>query len=387
MTVLWTAASLLALALAALPAVMAAVNLARLRPPPRDGVAPGTLVSILIPARNEAPNIGPAVEAALASAGTSIEVVVMDDGSTDATPAIVSEIAARDPRVRLAAAPALPEGWTGKVHACDALAGLARGTHLLFVDADVRLAPHAAAGLAAHAQRTGASLVSAVPRQVMGSPGEILTVPMVNFLLLGYLPIPLMRARPHDPSLGAGCGQLMLAERAAYAAVGGHATVRTSQHDGLKLPRMFRAKGYATDLVAGAGLASCRMYGGLAEAWAGFGKNAREGMATARGLPVWTALLVGGHILPPVLVASLLVASLLAGPGPLAWTAFWPALAALALSLGTRTAITLASHESPWTIPLHPAAVAVALAIQWSALLCIGRGRGAGWKGRLYPGT
>src|SRR3712207_3651036 len=129
------------LALAALPFVLALMNLATLRGTPRHHPRPGTLVSILIPARNEAGNIGPALEAALSSAGVPIEIVVMDDGSTDATPEIVRSYEARDPRVRLLTAPPLTEGWTGKVHACHHLSEAARGTHLLFVDADVRLLP------------------------------------------------------------------------------------------------------------------------------------------------------------------------------------------------------------------------------------------------------
>ncbi|KAA2238320.1 glycosyltransferase [Salinarimonas soli] len=363
--------ALAALVLAALPACLGAVNLIAMRSPAIRRLPDGTLVSILIPARNEEGNIGAAVEAALRSTGVAVEVVVMDDGSTDSTPAIVAELAARDPRVRLEGAPPLPEGWTGKVHACFRLAQAARGTHLLFVDADVRLEPGAAAALVSHAVAAGTPLVSAVPRQIMRSPGELLTVPSINLLMLGYLPVPLMRTRP-DPSLGAACGQMLLAEREAYAAVGGHEAIRTRIHDGLQLARVFRESGRRTDVVAGARLATCRMYRGFGEAWAGFAKNAHEAMATPRALPVWTVLLFGGHVLPlPLVIAS-------GGTSVPAW-------AALALSLGLRAAVTLATRENPWSIPLHPATVLTGLAIQWTALARNRRGRPAGWKGRLYP--
>ncbi|MET0532187.1 MAG: glycosyltransferase family A protein, partial [Microvirga sp.] len=170
------------LALAALPAFLSLINLFilhRTRPfTPQDG----TLVSVLIPARNEAHNIDLALDAALASTGTEIEVLVMDDGSTDGTAEIVKIYAARDPRVRLLDAPLLADGWTGKVHACHHLAQHARGTHFLFVDADVSLAPQAACLMAAHVQARGVGLVSAVPRQIMRSLGELLTVPAINLL-------------------------------------------------------------------------------------------------------------------------------------------------------------------------------------------------------------
>ena len=372
--VMLTALAALCLLAAGLPAVLALINLAVLRTPAPAGQATD-LVSILIPARDEAANVADAVRAALASTDVPVEVIVGDDHSTDATAAIVQSLA--DPRLRLVPVPDLPEGWTGKNHACAHIAGQANGTHLLFIDADVRLAPAAAAALAAHARRSGADLVSGVPRQRMGSPGEMLTVPTINFLLLGFLPIPLMRARP-DPSLGAACGQLMFFRADAYARTGGHGALRACLHDGLRLPRIFRAAGYRTDLVAASRLAKCRMYGGFAEAWAGFSKNAHEGLATPRGLPFWTMLLGLGQVLPVLLMATGLL-------GSLSPTAFGLATAAFVLSMGARGAITLATREPLATIPLHPCTVLVALAIQWTALLRRERTRTALWRGRSYP--
>ena len=368
--------ALLCLACALLPAILAAMNLTLLRTPEAEARAPG-LISILIPARNEEANIEATLRAALASAGTAIEILVGDDHSTDRTAAIVRGLAAEDPRLRLVCVPSLPEGWTGKNHACAHLAGAARGEHLLFIDADVRLEPNAAAGLAAHARRSGAALVSGVPRQRMPTLGERLTVPMINFLLVGFLPVAMMRASAR-PALGAACGQLVLILRAVYAETGGHAAIRTSLHDGVHLPRLLRAKGHRTDLVAGQALATCRMYRSFAEAWAGFSKNAHEGMATPRALPVWTLLLLLGQVLPLLLVLAGLFGLL---PGH----ALAAALAALIIALSARAAITLVVNEPVATIPLHPLTVLTALAIQWNVLLRQERAGAATWKGRSYP--
>ena len=356
----------ISLGLAALPAALGAQNLWRL--PRLPAVAAPGLVSILIPARDEAANIEACLDAALASRGVAIEVVVMDDGSTDGTPEIVHRRAAADPRLRLLAAPPLPPGWTGKVHACARLAEAARGDWLLFLDADVRLMPEAAAALAAHAARRGLAMASAVPRQVIGSLGEGLTVPAINFLLLGYLPGG-GRAETRQPGLAAACGQLLLCEAGAYAAVGGHGAVRGVLHEGLALARRFRAAGHRTEVVDGAPLAECRMYRGFAECWAGFLKNAREGMATPLGLPVWTVMLGGAHLWPWALLPA------------------WPAALALLLGLGLRVAVTRRAREPWWTVPLHPATMLVALAIQYWALIRWLAGRPAGWKGRAYPAT
>ena len=149
---------------------------------------------------------------------------------------------------------------------------------------------------------------------------------MIHFLLLGYLPIWAMKLFI-APGFGAGCGQLFIARADAYAKSGGHREISTSLHDGVKLPRIFRRAGFFTDLFDATEIATCRMYRGGAEVWQGFSKNATEGMATPIGLPIWTVLLAGGHVLPWLL--------LILGPPD----ALFPACVGIAVSLGTRIAL------------------------------------------------
>ena len=363
--------ALIALALAALPTVMTFVNLAALREPPPAPV--GTRVAILIPARDEEASIAACVASTLASTGVALEVFVLDDHSTDATAAIVARMAEADGRLRLFPAPPLPRGWSGKQHACHVLSQRTDAPHLVFLDADVRLTPSAASRLCS--ALADADLVSGVPRQRMGSLAEMLIIPMINTLLLGYLPIPLARRDPR-PSLGAGCGQLIAVRAGAYALAGGHAGIRTSLHDGLTLPRLFRAAALRTALVAGTGLATCRMYAGWRAVLRGTTKNATEGMAQPVALPIWTALLIGGHVLPWVL----LIIALAAGDGLAALCA-----AACVGPLVARLAQAVICRETLASVPLHPFAIVLLLALQWLALARRWAGKPETWRGRSYP--
>ena len=378
--------ALVALALAAVPAALFFANLRAFRRAPRVPAARGAAagarpgVSVLVPARDEEQGIRACVEAALASVGIDAEVIVLDDHSRDGTAAVVRGMAERDPRLRLASAPPLPEGWCGKQHACHTLAGLARHDLLLFIDADVRLAPEAAARAVAFLDASKAALVSGFPRQETGSVLEKLLLPLIHVVLLGYLPVAAMRRRPTDPAFGAGCGQFFLARRAAYLRAGGHAAIRRSMHDGLTLPRAFRAAGLATDLFDASDVATCRMYHGNRACWDGLAKNATEGMASPRAIVPWTLLLLGGHVMPVVLLVALwLTPSITEGAVALA-----AAAAATGLLYAMRVAGAARFGHPPLGVVLHPVAVVLLVAVQWAALFRHAAGRPAAWKGRAY---
>src|SRR5581483_3643856 len=279
--------------LAAVPAVLYVVNVWLYRRAPLTPCRP-TAVSVLIPARNEEAAIGPALAAVLAGRGVEFEVLVLDDHSTDRTAAVVADCAAGDDRVRLVTSDPLPDGWCGKQFACHQLAAHARHDVLVFLDADVRLAPDALARLVAALDASGADLVSGIPCQETGTAVEKLVIPLIHVLLLGYLPLAGTR-RTRGPAFAAGCGQLFVTRRGAYEAAGGHAAIRASLHDGIMLPRAYRRRGLTTDMIDATDLATCRMYRSGRALWFGLAKNAREGLAHPKALLPWSLLLVGGH--------------------------------------------------------------------------------------------
>jgi glycosyltransferase involved in cell wall biosynthesis len=362
-------------ALALLPLVMAWRNL-RLFTVPQASPPVGTRVSILIPARDEERNILSTVQLALASTGVEIEVVVLDDHSSDRSADIVRRLAREDARVRLESAPALPPGWAGKQHACHVLAQRARFDVLMFVDADVQLSPgaaaHATALLLADARH---GMVSGFPQQQTVSLAERLVVPWIHLLLLGYLPMQRMR-RSTAPSYAAACGQWVIARREAYREVGGHGADPASRHDGLSLPRAFRARGWKTHIFDGTGLALCRMYRDLPSVWHGFGKSAGEGMASAHAYPLWLLLIGAGHVLPWLL----LVLGLATGDPRASLAAAVGVLANITLRLLLRR-----RFKQAWSgALLHPIGATMVLAINAAAWARHLLGRQSTWRGRAY---
>lgn len=362
--------------LAAIPALMFVNNLRHFHPAPPRPSGPPPRLSVLIPARNEENNIGPALEAVLASEGVDLEVVVLDDHSVDGTARIVREFAGTNEEIRLEAAPALPPGWCGKQHACATLAELATRDILVFMDADVRLRPDALARTVAFLEESGADLVSGFPEEVTSTPAEKLVIPLLHFILLGFLPMGWMRGSTR-PWYSAGCGQLFATRGEAYREAGGHAAIRASRHDGITLPRAFREAGLMTDIFDATDIAACHMYGSFAEVWHGLAKNATEGLGAPGRIVPFTALLLGGQVVPAVLLPL----AVLSGAGALVL-----ALSALALGLAYLPPLVAVPRfgEPLSGALLHPVGVALLIAIQWYGLTRKLLGRPVGWKGRSY---
>ncbi|OYP35533.1 glycosyl transferase [Rhodopirellula sp. MGV] len=331
-------------------------------------------ISVLIPARDEAAGIETCVRHALASESVCVEVLVLDDDSSDETADIVRRIAAGDSRVRLISGAPLPAGWNGKQHACKQLAEAAQYERLAFLDADVRLLPHALAELNCRLEQHQLGLVSAFPYQVTETWLERWLIPMMHFILLSYLPFSRMQTMG-DPSLAAGCGQLFLADRNAYIQAGTHEAIHDSRHDGIKLPRAFREAGLMTDVIDGTELASCRMYQNAGEVIRGVMKNANEGIANPRLIVIFTVLLLGCSLLP------LVTLTIAIDSGDV--VAMIISAIALALAHVPRSLATMKLGQSIQGVIFHIPATIFFVALQWGAMLLQLSGRTIAWRGRV----
>lgn len=371
------AVAIVALVLAAIPAVAFVVNsICYRRPPVAGGQSKPPKVSVLIPARNEETCIAAAVRSALGSESVEVEVLVLDDHSEDKTTEIVGEISRNDDRVRLLNGAKLPAGWCGKQFACHQLGNAARHELLLFIDADVRLEADAIARSTAFLHAANADLVSGIPWQQADSIGEKMLIPLLHYIVLIFLPIPFMRLS-RRPSLGAGCGQFFLARRTAWRKSGGHAAIRESLHDGVRLPQEFRKHGFVTDLFDAASISSCRMYSGLGDTISGLSKNAVEGMAAPSRIIPFSVLMLGGQVLPILCVVGLLLSQT-----PLLDPSFLISLCAVGLSYLPRVINAIRFRQSWLGAALHPLGISLFVAIQWSAFLQWLFGISPRWKGR-----
>ncbi|MFG0255684.1 MAG: glycosyltransferase family 2 protein [Rhodopirellula sp. JB053] len=367
-------------------------------------------VSVLIPARNEAAGIRQSVESILENTGADLEVVVLDDDSEDDTAQIVRELSDADTRVRLIQGRGLPEGWNGKQHACYQLAEAAKHDLLLFLDADVRLRPTALQQLARRkAQSTKAvrdgsirmelnrgfdegnsgsgyvgeslGLLSAFPHQETGTLLEKLLIPMMHYILLCYLPFQRMRSSA-SPAFASGCGQLFFTDRESYRRSGTHEAIRSSRHDGIKLPKAYRHHGMMTDCVDGTDVASCRMYTSAGEVVRGLLKNATEGIANFRLLVPFTVLLGGGNLLPYVVIVYAMTIGQDSASARSVNVALILSVAAIVLSHMPRWVAAKRFRQSIIGAILHPVSIVVFLVLQWTAFFNHLTGKQIAWRGR-----
>ena len=355
-------------------------RLANLRPTLSDTPpASEGLVSVIIPARNESATIETVVRSVLGSAYRPIEVVVLDDRSTDDTAAKVGALAREDSRVRLVPGRELPEGWYGKPWACLQGYRSARGDLLVFTDADTRHSPELLGRAVGALRATGADLLTIAPRQRCDTFWERIVMPQIWLLLgLRYHPARVNKSRRLRDVIAN--GQFILMPRASYEAIGTHEAVRGEVAEDLALAQAVVRQGGRLHFAFAEWLMETRMYHGLGPLIEGWSKNVYLGGRRSfpdepvlRALvPVMLVLAFCFWLAPPVAV---LLGALGAGPAPAATAA--TALGALFWCL-----ICFGMRIPPAYGLGYPLGAAVALFIAVRSTL---RGRRrVKWRGRTY---
>ena len=355
-------------------------RLASLRPNLSDSPTGSEgLVSVIIPARNESAVIETVVTSVLASAYQPIEVVVVDDRSTDDTAARVAELARRDPRVRLLPGRELPPGWYGKPWACLQGYQAARGELLLFTDADTRHEPELLGRAVGALRESRADLLTIAPQQRCETFWERIVMPQI-WLLLGirYHPDRVNRSRRLRDVIAN--GQFILMPRSSYEAVGMHEAVRGEVAEDLALAQAVVRRGGRLHFAFAERLMETRMYHGLGPLIEGWSKNIFLGGRRSfpeepvrRALvPLILALAFGFWLAPP---AAVLLGAMAGGAAP-------AAVAAAVLGALFWCLICFGMRIPPAYGLGYPLGAAMALYIAMRSTL---RGRRRiEWRGRTY---
>ncbi len=334
---------------------------------------PAPRLSIVVPARDEERHIEQAMRSVLALELPALEVIAVDDRSSDRTGAILDALAAADPRLRVVHVSALPPGWLGKNHALHLAGQAATGDWVLFTDADVFFAPDALRRALAHAERAGLDHLVVGPRLVGGTP--LLKVMLACFALSFALSLRPWRAADPARAEHIGIGAFNLVRRRTLAAIGFHARLPLRPDDDLKLGKLIKQSGGRQRFVAGGDLVQVEWYRTAAEMVRGLEKNAFPFL---------------DYSVPRTLAAVAFLLLTVLGPlfGLLTTTGL--AFASHAASVALTLALTAAAGRrsaglSPWAGFGYPlGALLMAVTVLNSMGRTLRRG-GVVWRGTLYP--
>jgi chlorobactene glucosyltransferase len=357
-----------------------AFNAAELSPPCQCPISHD--VTIVIPMRDELPNIDACLESMLGQRDLRgrWEVVVVDDNSTDGTAQRLQELSASEPRLRVICSGLLPPGWTGKSHACWLGAKASRSEWLCFVDADLRGAPMLVASAIATASDMEIDMLSLSPFQELGSFWERLIVPAGLLTIAGALDLNRID-NPDMPDVTAN-GQFLLFRRDVYEAVGGHWAVRGEICEDKALARLVKRQAARFRLLSGERLARTRMYRDLGALWNGLAKNAVEilgsGPASVAAATAAAALAWATVLLP---VWNGVGAA--ADPYALDLVGFMFCLLASMMLIGVHVRTLRHCGVPAGYSLLFPVAYVAVAALAWFSLALRWTGR-VRWKGRTY---
>ncbi len=328
-------------------------------------------VSIVIPARNEERNLRHALQSVLALRYPDVEIVVVNDRSTDGTGQILARMAGDDPRLTVLTTDGPPPDWLGKTHALHTGAQRARGEFILFTDADVVLHPLALRNAMRHMRTSGADHVTVVPETTM--PGLFLNVFATTFGLFLFMVFEPWKARNPRSRQYMGIGAFNVIRTSVYRALGGHRCIALRPDDDLKFGKLVKRGGYRQDVLNGRGMVSVEWYRSVPELIDGLMKNMFAGMEYRVSLvSAAAAVSVPVHLWPWIGVW-------VADGWPRAWYA-----AAVVIMVGSFGCATASSGMKIRHGLLLPFTIGLLVYIQCRAMvLALWRG-GIVWRGRFY---
>lgn len=353
--------------------------------PASPPAADAPLISICIPARNEEQNIRSCVAAVLSQDYPNIEVIVLDDRSTDTTLTQLKEIESRDSRLLPISGSELPVGWAGKPHALFQASAVARGQWLCFVDADTFLKPNCLSSCYAKAIETKADLLTTMNQQILGSFWEKVVMPLVmTALSVGFSP-----RKVNDPSRrdAVANGQFIFIRRITYDAIGGHERVKDQIVEDKAIAEQVKWNGHCLIVADGMQVLSTRMYTSLPTMWEGWTKNIYLGL---RDHPAMLLLGAFGATLALIAALFLPIWPLLGffwylnGGGWLAIAVIIQSLMVWGVLIYLRAKVAIKMNISAWYALTTPLGAGVFAAMMLTSAWKVLSGQGVTWRGRKY---
>ncbi|RLQ95251.1 glycosyltransferase [Falsibacillus albus] len=330
------------------------------------------LVSVLVPLRNEERNVAGLIESLKKISYKQIEIILMDDQSSDETHSLLHKSIEEDARFTVMKGKHLERGWIGKVHACQQLSKQAAGRYLLFLDADVRVEADIVQKSIFLLKKFDSNLLTGFARFPVSPFLAKLLVPMQHFFVFFHLPN-VISNYTCKPSFTAAHGGFLFFERGAYDAIAGHASVKNSLLDDVHIARAMKKRGFKVTIANITESVTCHMYHSNREVWNGFLKNIYIGLGRSPSLVLFISLFYGIFYFLPLPLAF----------GGLVYGTWMWLVPLLLVSLQT-ICIDLAARQEKSHFLLITIAVPVFISLMFSSMLKSIKGQGYEWKGRIY---
>ncbi len=372
-------------------------------------------VSVLVPARNEEKNIEACLRSLIAQDYMNLEIIVLDDNSTDNTSKIIHKVIqeynnintinqtfsdnSKDKRkiiLKYIKGEPLQEGWVGKNFACYQLEKAASGDYLLFTDADTIHSPESVSCGLQCLISNNLDALSVYPEILMHTFFERMVISFMKFGILLFLPI-YLRSNIKKPILSPALGSYMLYKRNAYRALGGHAMIYNKCLEDMNMASLLKSKGYKFEIFDGFKTYKTRMYSNLEDIYKGFSRFIFTTFNYKKGLPLFLIFLLSIILLFPFvlilvypvinyfLVSSLSYAgSVIAGLHSILYKSVLLNLFQICLILIMKTIYVSRFEGNIIDVLLHPVSIATILAMGIKLFSKDKKETYISWKGRKY---
>jgi len=338
----------------------------------------GPLVSVLIPARDEEKNIGRCLRSLSKQDYNNIEILVLDDNSSDGTGRIIEKFSKKDTRIRLIQGRSLDRGWKGKSYACHQLSREAAGEYYVFTDADTLHFPNSASSALGALISKRLDVLSVFPKQIMVSVHERMVVIFINIAVLALMPLGLIR-KMKSPKISIANGQFLLFKRSVYESIGGHRSIKNDIIEDVAISKQVKKHGFRFMVFDGRSTVYCRMYDGFKGVVRGFSKF----IFAAMNYSVIKLVAVVSFIMLLFLVPLILL--------PLGLYIFnWPLLvnvmilSQVSIVLFIRIVMTFRFKSRFTDIFLHPLSMFYIAVLSVNSVYQAKYGSGIFWKDRFY---